>query len=69
MNKHSFLAKKGTLLVMLIFGLALLLAGVMFRSRLGEYYQSSDIKTTLGQVRTIQHYEAGHIYGGYRRTS
>ena len=35
-------------------GLTVTAAQGRIRSRLGEYYQSSDIKTTLGQTRTIQ---------------
>ena len=53
MNKHSFLAKKGTLLVMLIFGLALLLAGVMFRSRLGELLVAYTENQTRRQAETL----------------
>lgn len=53
MNKQAILAKKGTLFVMLIFGLALLLAGVMFRSRLGELLIAYTENQTKRQAETL----------------
>ncbi len=53
MNKHGILSKKGSLFVMLIFGAVLLMAGVMFRSRLGELLIAYTENQTKRQAETL----------------